>query len=126
MDGRRDARRLGLRPDVGRLQALSELAEARSEAHVLGVELRAGFFDDLLEVGQGLARLVERRLAHGCHLDAKGGNELAHSLLRLDEGAGDRGMRGAQVGSKRQHLAVHGASPCVKGGNQRGLAHVFS
>ena len=49
MDDGGDARRLGLRPHVGRLQALGQLAEARGEAHVLLVKARACLLDDLHE-----------------------------------------------------------------------------
>ncbi len=87
-------------------------------------EAGLGLGDDNFEAGQRRLRLVERRLAHRHHLGAKGSDDAQHRHLGLREGAGDGGLRRAEVCAEGQHLAVHGASPAVERGNQRRLAHV--
>ncbi len=98
---------------------------ARCEAGILFAEAGAGLLDDLREALEGLLRLDHGRLPHRQHLDAEGADELAHRLLRLDEGAGDVDLRGAEVGAQGGHLAVHATAPFVERGHECSLAHVF-
>ncbi len=97
--------------------------EAAVRANVLRPEHLSGVKEYLSTIKPMAAAFDQKYVKR---LDGPNVKKAANKFELAEMLRADIRNRMAEVGAERKHLAVHGASPCVKGGHQRGLAHVFS